>query len=207
MADILDVITLDEGKAALNITGSGFDTEVASYITAVSRRIDDLVGPVVNRAVTAELHDGWRNWVRPRYTPVSSVTTVLEYSDTTPTTLAAETPTVHPVDAYLVVTDRTPHSTMILRRSSGNDRVFVRGRRNVSLTYVAGRYATTAAVDPKFKQGAAKMLSVMWKGDQGGGSATFGAPVGEGLIPIVGFSVPRAVTDLLADEMRLVGVA
>jgi hypothetical protein len=72
-----NLITLEEAKAALSI---GLDSTVgeallSTYVAAVSQHIDALVGPVVQRAVTDEVHDGGRAvWLR-RY-PVVSVTSV-----------------------------------------------------------------------------------------------------------------------------------
>lgn len=203
MADTLDLLTLDEGKRALNIplADTSFDTEVASYITAVSQRMDDLCGPVVKRTITGEVHDGGYGFIFPAHTPVLSVTTVAQYSGGTATTLTAETAVASTANDYLVVGLGT-HESTIRRRSSWSDTYFTAGRSNVVITYIAGRFNDTASVSAKFKQGAAKMLSLLWKGDQGAGTVTFGAPTEFDGIGIVGFAVPRAVTDLLAYEIR-----
>ena len=203
MADAIDWITLDEGKRALNIplADTNFDTEVASYITAVSQRLDDLVGPAVKRTITGEVHDGGLGFILPVHSPVLSVTSVAQYISGTATTLTAETTTVSTVNDYLLVGGGT-HESVILRRSSWSDSVFAPGRSNVVITYVAGRFNDTASVSAKFKQGAAKMLALLWKGDQGAGTVTFGAPVEAEGLGIIGFAVPRAVTDLLAEELR-----
>lgn len=203
MADTLDLVSLDEGKRALNIplADTSFDVEVASYITAVSQRLDDLCGPVVKRTITGEVHDGGYEHIFPRFTPVMSVTTVAQYTAGAVTTLAVETAATSTSNDYLLVGGGT-HESTIRRRASWSDTYFPAGRSNVVITYVAGRFNDTASVSPKFKQGAAKMLSLLWKGDQGAGTVTFGAPTELDGIGIVGFAVPRAVTDLLAYEIR-----
>lgn len=203
MADTLDVLSLDEGKRALNIplADTTFDTEVASYITAVSQRLDDLCGPIVQRTVTGEVHDGGFAYILPTHSPVASVSSVAQYLSGTATTLTAETNAASTSNDYLLVGAGT-HESVIRRRSSWSDTEFVAGRGNVVITYVAGRFANTAAVSAKFKQGAAKMLSVMWKGDQGAGTVTFGAPLDVDTLGIVGFAIPRAVVELLAEEIR-----
>lgn len=204
IADTLDLLTLDEAKKALNIplADTTFDLEVASYVTAVSRRIDDMCGPVVVRTITDEAHDGGGVYLFPYHTPVASVTTVTEWLSGTSTALTAETNAASTTTNYLL-TGTGMHSTTIRRRSSWSDSYFPLGIGNVLVTYVAGRYANTAAVDPKFKQAAAKMLSLMWKGDQGAGSVTFGAPdeVGGGIAGF-GFAIPNFVVELLAEERR-----
>ena len=203
MADVLDLLTLDEGKRALNIplADTTFDVEVASYISAVSQRIDDLCGPVVKRAVNDETHDGGHEYVFPDLTPVASVASLTQYSSGTATALTAETPSVSTANDYLLV-DAGSHASLIRRRARWSDAPFLPGRANVVIDYVAGRFENTAGVSAKFKQGAAKMLSVMWKGDQGAGTVTFGAPVDDGDLGIIGFAIPRAVLELLAEEIR-----
>jgi hypothetical protein len=76
----------------------------------------------------------------------------------------------------------------------------------VKITYTAGRFANTAAVSPKFKQAAAKMVALMWKGDQGAGTVTFGAP-NEPQFFGFGFAIPKAVLELLEDEMKAPSIA
>jgi hypothetical protein len=196
VADTLDLLTLDEAKLALNITNTGQDAELASYITAVSRRIDALTGPVVIRTVTDELHNGGGSAIWPRYTPVASITSVGEYAGTTLTTLTAETNATKTGKNFLY--DAT--LGVIYRRSGGSDSLFPAGRGNLLVTYQAGRYADTASVDPRFKQAAAIFLSHLWRFEQGQGSATFGGfSAGLG---IPSFGTPNAVIDLLMDELR-----
>lgn len=203
---LLDWITVTEAKLALNIQASDTsqDTEVGSYVTAVSLRLDDLAGPVVQRSVT-ERHHGGRAWFYPNKTPLLSVTSVTEHTRGVPLALTVETLTTLPADGYLLDQGEV-HDTVVRRRKSGADASFPAGERNVVLVYVAGRYADTASVDAKFKQAAAKMLTMLWRADQGAGTVTFGA---EEPVPLggLGFSVPAAVLDLLRSELRAPTVA
>lgn len=203
MADTLDLLSLDEGKRALNIplADTTQDVEVASFITAVSRRIDDMCGPVVVRAITGEVHTGGSGMLFPRYAPVATITSLVEYTGTTAATLAAETNSTKTASDYLLGAD----GYVVYRRASGGDSIFPVGRSNVVITYTAGRHANTAAVDPLFKQAAAIFLSHLWKFEQGQGSTTFGG-AGEGL-GIPSFGTPNAVRDLLEDELRAPVVA
>lgn len=208
MADTLDIVTLTEAKSAINVdaTNTSYDTEIAAYITGVSRRIDTLCGPVVRRTISNETHwIGAAPFVDVRHVPISSVSSMIEYSqDGTATTLTAETLTVKPADAYLI--DTTAEEPIrIYRRSQGGPYLFPAGGA-VQLTYVAGRYANTAGVDEVFKRAAAIMFSHLWRREQGVGSSTFG-PLEDTGLGTPTFAVPRAVVELLAEYLRPVGIA
>lgn len=194
MADTLDIVTLAEGQAAINDTTP--TTELASYITAVSRRIDDLCGPVVKRLVT-ESHDGGAYTLYLRKYPVLSVATASVTDYTTARIYAAESNTAKTAYDYLL-----DGATGTLRsRSSGSDRRFVSGRRNVVVTYYAGRYEDTASVDEKFKNAARQFLRHVWVPSQGGGSVTFpGGEEGGRTFPT--FGVPNVVLDMLEREIQ-----
>lgn len=200
----LDVVTLAESKLALNIAASdtAHDTELASYITAVSLALDDLCGPIVQRTVTGELHDGGGHSVMPRRTPVVSVSSVTEYQNTTAQVLSAESNSAKSTNDYLLENDGV-HRVVVRRRGSNSDSLFTAGRRNVSLTYVAGRFADTSSVSAKFKQGAAIMLAQLWRSEQGAGTQTFGATE----LGVPTFAVPNAVRQLLSVELLPQAVA
>src|SRR3954470_17383830 len=103
MADALDVITLAEAKQALNAGPSSTtdDALLASYVTTVSRRMDQLCGPIVKRTVT-ETFDGSCGTLLLKSRPVISITSVVD----TGTTLDPSGYTVTP-------------STGVLRKVSG----------------------------------------------------------------------------------------
>lgn len=201
----LDVITLAEAKAGLNIATAvtDFDTELASYITAASRLLDKECGPVVKRSVT-ETRDGPEYgasymmasiWLQQA--PVYAITSIVEYDQTTATTLTVESHTSKTANDYLV--DLT--SGRLRRRRSGIPWHFPIGPGNVVVVYDAGRYLDTASVDAKFKQAAALIVANLWRREQGGGNSTFGA-FPDPLAGITTFFVPNAVKEVLADEFR-----
>ncbi len=194
-ADPLDVVTLDEAKRLITINASNTDqdAELETFITATSRRIDELCGPVVIRTLTNEAYNGGCNSIRLKYAPVSSFTTVTEYLNTAATVLTAETNTVKTSTNYLW--DSTVNR--LYRRSSGQDFYFPAGRKNVVVTYVGGRATTTAAVDDKFKRAAGVILAHLWRADRGSGNETFG----DYSYP-VGFAVPNRALEILGDELR-----
>lgn len=168
MADTLDLLTLAEGKTAINMssTNDDHDTKLAQAITAVSRIIDDMCGPVVVRTVTTETHDVSGTTVRLARWPVTSITTVREARAGSISTLSAVAFGAT-TDGYLAPTwSRDPSllSGVLHRRRFGG--VYAWGS-EVEVTYVAGRYATTSVVDARFKEAAGAVLRRLWKRESG----------------------------------------
>lgn len=167
-ADTLDVLAIGEAEKAINVPSGSHTTELEQAITAVSRRIDEVCGPVVIRAVT-EYHDGGESVIVPRETPVSDVTTLKEWDGSTLTTLTEDAfGSAGNTNGYWIRRDGADsHGVEILRRSSGNAARFVTGE--VELVYDAGRYANTASVDRRFKQAVASILRRLWDREAGRG--------------------------------------
>ena len=173
MADTLDILTLTEAKAALNIPSSDTsnDTELAQVITAASRFVDSVYGPVVQRTVTKAFSAPYGTlWLdRP-----AAITSVTEYVSGTGTVLTAE-------DFDTAGTYRVDLTTgRLARRSSWADYPWV--GHEVVVVYTSGRAANTAAVDETFKEAAVVALIHLWqhRGAQSG-AASFGgdgAPFG-----------------------------
>jgi hypothetical protein len=159
MADPLDVLTLAEGHTAINLPSANtdHDTELAQQITAVSAILDAEVGAVVHRTITGEVHDGGIDHLVTRVWPVVSYTTLTEDVGGTPTAV-----TGYSKQPF----DRIP-ALFSGRIEMANGTPLATGRWNVTLTYVAGRYATTSAVAPRFKTTAASILRRLWKRESG----------------------------------------
>lgn len=191
-AEGLDVITLAEAKRSVNISNDSHDPEIASYISAVSLAMDKIFGPIVQREVV-ESHDGGSGMLILRRLPAASVTSVVERSGSIATTLTAEDFEAATANDYRF----DPTVGILSRRSGGWDARFPRGEQNVIVTYTAGRFADTASVDARFKQGAAIMFSHLWRPEQGLVTGAFGAEGGP--MPLT-FAVPNAVVQLLNDE-------
>jgi hypothetical protein len=196
MAAATDLLTLAEAKARLGITDTGSDTNIAAVISAVSGQLDELCGPVVNRTVTAELHDGGSTIIALNKPPVASVTSVTEYTGTTATALTEQTIGTAPANGFTCST-----GGIVRRLSSGTPRRFPAGSRNVTVTYAAGRYANTAAVAPKFKEAAAMTFRNIWVSELASGSQTFGGVTDGFANPLLGPGLLNKVVALLDGEM------
>lgn len=207
--DALDILTFGEAKDALQQDRAGStvnDDQLRQWVTGVSRRIDELCGPVVVRTITDELHDGGTSCIEPRKTPVSSITSLVEYDGTAATTLTAETNSSKPATGYLLDEDGG-HYCIVWRRGSGSDSTFAPGRRNVVLTYEAGRYDDTEAVDARFKMAAGAALRRLWHREAGAwarGGDPFGAPGTAG----TGFfrAIDPVVMELLPEDVDLIDI-
>jgi hypothetical protein len=195
MADLLDVVTADECAAALDSLDVD-DGQLPRYVTAVSRRIDGLCGPVVVRDVTDERHDGGRPTIALREIPVFAITSVTEYRSGTGVTVIADIDDVLATDGYVF----DGLSGLLRRTVSGCARAWTPGYQNVKVTYTPGRYATTADVDERFRQAAVMMVRHLWLADQGVGSDMYG------LSTVAPFATPNAVVDMLRDDLRPAGV-
>lgn len=213
MSDVLDVLTIAEARlaVALDSADATQDARLPTYVTAISRRLDSLCGPVVARLVTGETHDGGQAWIELDSRPVVSVTSITEYSTLTPTVLAAESNLSRPATGYLLEPDRARaglYTGKVLRRASGNAANFASGALNVVATYTAGRYPDTASVAAHFKEAAELMLANIFRKGQRPVSPAFrGGVYGGGDDSAQGFAsrywIPPAAMDLLADEIGL----
>lgn len=164
MAD-LDIISVDEARDAISASSVDNDSVLQRAVTAISQRFDELIGPVVSREVI-EVHDGGACSVRLRCTPVLSVTSVEEFLGGDTLTLAEETFGTTPAQGFLLdQDDDVPHLAQIVRRSGGCDWRFEPRRRNVRVTFQAGRFASTDAVGERYRQAAARVVADTFKRD------------------------------------------
>lgn len=195
-ADSRDVITLSESLDALGRAGdtpSADDTtRLETWVTAVSRHLDWLCGPVVAYTVTSESHDGGGYLIALQEAPVSNVDACHVYLNTTVTELTSESNTTKSANDFLT----EPDLGILYRRGSNSDRRWESGRRNVIVTYQTGRYASTATVDRRFKEAAKIILRHLFTLDHGSGGELFA----EGLPQ--GFAVPARALELVAKDRR-----
>lgn len=148
-----DILSLDEAQEALRSFSSTNEDLVAALNSSVAGQIDDLCGPVVAREVVVTLSGAYSGPLLVTTTPVISVDEVVTIDGTTETTLTAD-------DWQL---DNQGHYVRLFRRSGGYDTTWTAGARNVRVTLTAGRFATTADVDAKWKGLAASILRAQWQ--------------------------------------------
>lgn len=159
--DLLDILTPAEALRALSLSdnSTSFTEELEQMVTGISGDIDRIAGPVVYRTVTGERHHGaGTSWVELKKRPVVSVSSLVEWNTGTSQTLTLDTDSVLNNYGFAIDFD----TGRVLRRSGGTPTLFADGTDNVIVTYVAGRYATTATVDRRFKRVAASVLRAEW---------------------------------------------
>lgn len=210
MADARDLLTLAEAKRILRLSpgDASQDLELEAYVTAASRAMDSHFGNTVALSVTGEVHDGtnrsgrgYRHVIVLRHRPVTAVASVVEHRAGSPLTLAGETATGQPTDAYLAdryEPDPTLYSGFLRRRASGQDAWFDYGRGNIAVTYTAGRVASTAAVDPRFKRACGLILANLWRDREPGLETQGEFDVPRQSYPT--FAIPNAAKQLLSEE-------
>lgn len=203
--DTLDILTTAEARLAISVD-TGHTSEIEQLVTAVSRAIDDKCGPVVRRSVTEE-HKGGCTTIRPRKTPVASVTTLKEYDGSTVTTLTEDATfgAAGNTDGFKVIRSGDyAHDHKIERRSSGTPTNFAR---EVELVYSAGRSADTASVDAKFKNVAATIARDLWSRAAGAWARGENPFVEGGLSVSLSNAVDKVISGQIPNEMYPPGIA
>ena len=87
-----DVLTLEAAKEVCYRSAGDTrdDVLLAAMVTALSDRLDRACGPIVQRAVAGEAHDGGCGHIQLRLEPVASVTSIVEWHRGAQETLTAE---------------------------------------------------------------------------------------------------------------------
>lgn len=173
-----DLLTEGEAHDALRgLRGPTRDADVMVYVSAVSARLDDVCGPIVARTRT-EYHRAGQVLILD-YPPVGALTSVTTRIGTTVTTLT--------------VGDLVVAGQVVTRPGY----VFDADGPGVTVTYSAGRCATTETVPNLFKVAARLFLQAIWRPAEGAGSETFGSTLG---LPV---GTPEEILVLLGSEVRI----
>jgi hypothetical protein len=213
----LDVVSYERARQALSIgpADSSRRDLFEAAITAVSQRMDEVCGPIVQRTITEIVEvDRPMTTIRLSTGPVSSITSVTAYVTGTGAALTAET--LVAAGGYLpefedrIRPDGTSQllSGVIRRRLAYGDSWWDWPSR-VQVVYVAGRYANTAAAaDSRFEQAALIALRSLWRTYQ---SQVAAAADGDYAAPFQAFpsvAIPAAALELVAaDRVHVVGMA
>lgn len=196
----IDIVTFDEAQRILGTDAGQWDAvdtaEATDIVTAVSARLDQIIGATMARTVVAELDGGVRHLRLPMW-PILTVTSVIEWDGTTQRTLTAENRAAPAADNYLL---RSAKWGVLTRRRTGSSGYWACGDANVIVTYQAGR--TSADRDlQRIKRAAAICVRHVWEQERTIGST------GVGETPPRSFSIPKRALELVADLIRPEGTA
>jgi hypothetical protein len=211
MADLLDLLTIEEARAAVGLStfDTGSDGRLAGLVTAVSRMIDVEFGAMVSRSATVVV-DGASEFLSEFGSPVvlgvirgrgRTAVTVSPWPVLSVTSIVEDGVTLSASD-YRVVPNGQGR---IQRRNASGLIGWASGFQNITITYQAGRYATTAAVDGRVKEAARITLRNLWRSTQlsAGDFGEYETPAAN----FPRFALPNAVAELLFDMRRVPGLA
>lgn len=177
------LLTLDEAKQQLNISGSSQDVELQAYIDGMTAPIEQLVGPVEDRTVTETVNGGAVLCLLK--TPVVALESL------TPLLLGGSA-----VDTADVVVDGA--SGVVRRRDGGR---FTGGP--WLAVYTAGR----GEVPPTVNLAARMLLQHLWRTQNGARGPVLGGDDMAAQVPGFGYAIPNRVLELLAPYRLPPGVA
>jgi hypothetical protein len=175
------------------------DEDLRDLIAAATPIMEDLCGPILSQTCD-ETHDGGRPNVRLLKAPIISVATVIEsYGAGYSRTLTLQPPDGGTFDSYGYSVDL--RDGVITRRVSGVATVFVAGRRNIHVTYVAGRSVLPA----NLVRGTRRLIRWLWQTEMQGQRPQGSQPEGTTTTP-GGYRVPTAVVAICGAEVRIPGI-
>lgn len=186
------IVSLDDAKEELNITGSDDDTELQGFIDGVAEVIEFLAGPVIQAEVT-ETKDGGNPRVFLDKRPVLSISSVIEYAPT------AQTLTEEPLGgSYTNNGYRLDKAKgILLRTKAGSASCFVSGEQNVTVTYTVGRNAVPAHI----RSAALELIRTQWQPQQSGNLPGVGED--EPGVTVLGYFVPNRVAEMLQPSRQV----
>ncbi len=198
--------SLGQVKDYLNITNTDRDRDqkLITMIKAIGPVVEAITGPIVQRPITNEMHDGGSDRITLLHGPVAQVTSVVEYLANVEYRLQqipAGRPDLGTMWSYMFEKDRS----IIRRAPGGGTQVFFGGTDSISVSYIAG----LEAVPPNVTEAVCELVRVHFQATQqgrprpGGG---FGSD-DDAVNPIMGFFVPNRVRELLVPNRRHPSIA
>ena len=200
------IISLAEARAGIGMgAATTKDEDIRSLIAAATPIMEDIVGPIM-RKTRVETYDGGTSQINLLWSPVVSVTSVIEsYGSTYVRTLTAEDTSMFAStgsDAYGYTVDLV--SGILTRRAVGIAIPFMGGKRNIQVTYVSGR----TVIGGNVLRATRLLIRHLWSQEQQSFRPNvLSAPDLPMTVTLSGFAVPRAVVEMCADSTRAPGLA
>ena len=174
-------VSLADAKEHLRITSTGHDTQLAKFIVAALKAVEDYTGRTWVRTVFTETYDGRGCDIILRHSPVRSVTSVTENG------------TALTVGSYFLRSD----AAILVRGTTTAVFEWAPGTQNISVTYVA----SPQAVPWQVRHGILETVRELWESQRGNSNM----PDGAEFEFATGDVVPRQVRAML-DALRAPGI-
>jgi hypothetical protein len=203
-ADTSFIISLDDARAGIGMPLGGSavtDADLRVFMGAATPIMEDIVGPIIARPLV-ETYDGGTTQINLLWAPLISVTSIVESwgsSYVRPITgqdIFAGTA----LDSYGYSVDLV--TGIITRRATGMAIPFAAGKRNIQVTYVAGR----AAVSGNVMLATRILIRYLWSQSRLRSPLVNNPPEPLAYTPR-GYAVPIMVVELCADSTRAQGLA
>lgn len=203
-ADPQYIISLDDARAGIGMPLGGSaikDQDLLLFMAAATPIMEDLVGPIISRS-HVESYDGGTSQIALLWTPVVSITSIVESYGTFERTLTAQDVFAGTggLDTYGYTVDLV--SGIVTRRASGVALSFAPGRRNIQVAYLSGR----GTVSGNVLLATRILIRYLWSQSQLRSPLVNGPPEPVSYTP-KGFAVPNMVIELCADSTRAPGLA
>jgi hypothetical protein len=162
--------------------------------------MEDIIGSIQPQT-RVETFNGGRPNIALLYPPVKSVTTVIETMGPgyQKTLTAQDIFAGSSFDAYGYTVEL--NTGIVTRRASGIAMPFMRGIRNIQITYISGRVLSGNEI-----LAARRLVKHLWQSEQQNYAPALNGPESIGLTPS-GYAVPRVVIELCAASSRPQGMA
>lgn len=185
MAVIDGLISLDDARRSLGwaVSDTSNDADLERYIEAATPVIENITGPLIQRAETYKFDGGFRAVVLP--VRFSSVTSVVE-SGVTVTDYVAE-----------------PDAGVVAAGTAISPREFDAGHQNIVVTVQVG----VASVPSNVKLATRELVRHWWQQGRQGNRPGFGNELPTEQGTPMGFAVPKRVHELLEASPRVAGFA
>jgi hypothetical protein len=195
------LISLAEARRGIRMTGTVTDEDLRSLIADVTPIIENIVGSILPTQ-HVETYDGGSTQISLLWSPVISVTSIVEsYGSTYVRALTA--PDIFTgaggSDIYAYTVDLV--TGIITRRAGGVAMAFPGGKRNIQVSYTAGR----TTVGGNILRATRYLIRHLWQMEQGQVPLVNGQPMASS--PVLGFAVPNIVIEMCGADTRPQGLA
>jgi len=190
------VISLEQARKSLRMpAGQTIDDEdLRDLIASATAPIEDMCGPILARACDDWLDGGWDS-VRLLQAPCIAITAVTESFGAGYTrTLTSQPLDGTTFDGYGYTVDLV--DGLVIRRAMGTAAPFMTGRRNIHVTYTAGR----VVIPQNLIRATRRLVRFMWQQEMQGQRPNGSSP--EMVSTPSGYLVPNAIRTLCGAELK-----